>query len=543
MNVLQDSYVRRRGVLLHVSSLPSPYGIGTFGSEARRFVDELAKSGANLWAILPIGITGCGDSPYQSFSSFALNPYFLDLETLCGKGLLTGEECRSMDWGGDPSLCDYGALYSGRLPLYMTAYARAMQSAEHRAELHAFGEAHPEIKQFALFMAIKVELGGSPWFTWDDGLKFREPKAMRAIKQKLAAEYETQLFIQQQLFEQWDSLHAYAKERGVAIMGDIPIYCAYDSADCWAHPELFQLDGELSPTAVAGVPPDYFCELGQKWGNPLYDWAKLRRTGFAFWLRRMKAAAELFDILRIDHFRGFEGYYAVPADSPDARRGEWRKGCGYELFKRFKAMQERGEAPQCEIIAEDLGFITPNVKRLLARTGYAGMQVLEFAFDGSRRNPHLNKRWDGDPAHIINKACYTGTHDNPTLADWWAGLEDAQRRRALRYAGVKGKRLLESLAGEYPCGGKDQADCSEDPDRCEYALALRSMQCRRAAWALAKAAAACDARYVIIPAQDVFCLGAEARMNTPSTMQGNWRWRMSGEQLGRIGERLSLLFE
>ena len=533
---------RRRGVLMHVSSLPSEYGIGTFGRQAYRFIDMLRESGACVWSVLPLGPTGFGDSPYQSFSSFALNPYFLDLEQLCEKGFLTREECESVDWGPDPSSCDYAALYGGRMPLLMTAYARAMLQPEVLSKLHSFAEENPHIRDYALFTAIKAYEGGKPWYEWEPELRARKPKALRAMARKVDCECRYHLFVQQQLYEQWDALHAYAAENGVELMGDMPIYCAYDSADCWAHADMFQLDAELRQTSVAGVPPDYFCELGQRWGNPLYDWQKLRRTGYKFWLERMAAAARLYDILRIDHFRGFEAYYAIPASSPDARQGEWRKGCGYELFKRFKAMQDRGEAPMCEIVAEDLGFITPNVKRLLTRTGFAGMQVLQFAFDGSRKNPHLNKKWDGDPQHIVNKVCYTGTHDNPPIAAWWPTVSEAERRRVMKYCGIKGRRLSDAICRLYPCDEQELADCGETKEECEFAQSYMRLQCSRAAFALCCAAAECNAELILLPMQDVLCLGAEARMNTPSVQEGNWRWRITEEQMPAAEKNMGRIF-
>ena len=532
---------RHRGVLLHVSSLPSKYGVGNFGRTAYRFIDMLADAGADLWAFLPLGPTGFGDSPYQCFSSFALNPYFLDLETLCRKGLLTRQECEGVSWGESESECDYGALYRERLPLLLTAFARAEQKKGFEEELTEFEDKHPYVGHYALFMAVRELAGGRPWYEWPEHLKRRSFEPVRGLWREINHDRSFYLFIQKELFEQWDKLHAYAKRRGVALMGDMPIYCAYDSADCWYYPRIFQLDGELRPKVVAGVPPDYFSELGQKWGNPLYDWDALRRSRYAFWLDRMAEASRLFDILRIDHFRGFEAYYSIPADSPDARRGEWQKACGYELFKRFDALRETYALPECEIVAEDLGVITPNVKRLLTRTGFAGMQVLQFAFDGGRKNPHLNKKWDGAPEHVINKYCYTGTHDNPPLAAWWQDSGREERMRALRYAGLTQRKdgsLIRNLAGDNDC-----AVCpGEMAEACEYREGAERRIGALAAHFISAAALRSVAKCVILPMQDILGLGAEARMNTPGTESGNWRWRLTKAQMKAAGESMKTLF-
>lgn len=535
------SLPRRRGILLHISSLPSKYGIGTYGMAAYRFADMLSEAGANLWALLPMGPSGFGDSPYQSFSSFALNPYFLDLELLCDKGLLTREECESAAFGKDPSRCDYGALYRERLPLLTTAFARAMQQKGFYGRIRRFAAEHPYVKEYALFTAIKESQGGKPWYEWPRELKLRDKAALADARKKADTSYCLHIFLQMELFEQWEALRAYARSRGVAIMGDMPIYCAYDSADCWAHPDCFMLDENMRPTLVAGVPPDYFSPKGQLWGNPLYNWPNIRRSRYKFWLDRMSAAAELYDVLRIDHFRGFAGYYSVPADAEDAVNGEWLRGCGFELFKRFAALQKQGRAENCEVVAEDLGFITPDVKRLLTRTGFAGMQVLEFAFGGGRGNPHKNKKWDGVPEHLKNKVCYTGTHDNPPLAAWWQEIGREERMRALRYAGLtlkKDRGLMLNIVGDNDC-----SRCPEDmAAECEFRDKSEKRRCELAAWHLSRAAVRCNARIAIVPMQDVLCLGAEARMNTPGTGEGNWQWRMTEEQLPQAEHAMNELF-
>lgn len=491
-------YTRRRGVLMPIFSLPSEYGIGTLGREAYAFVDTLAECGASIWAMLPTGVTGYGDSPYQSFSSFALNPYFLDLGLLCEEGLLTRDECASVDFGFDASAVDYGKLFENRFPLLMTAYARAIEKGGALESIVEFEKTAPWLEDFAVFTALKQMQGGRPWYEWDEELKMRDPAALLAVREKIACEVGFHKFLQMKLSEQWDALARHALEKGVFIMGDLPIYCAYDSADCWAYRENFRFTKDGRPVEVAGVPPDYFCEDGQLWGNPVYDWPRMKKDGFSFWMARLRRAAELYSMLRIDHFRGFASYYAVPAGAVNAKIGEWRKAEGRALFK--KAAEE--ELP-VEIIAEDLGFITRDVKLLLTNTGFAGMQVMEFAFDRDRKNPHKNKRWDGRPESLRNKIAYTGTHDNTTLLDWWEQADEETKKLAEKYAGTK---------NDMP-------------------------------FSLMKAILACDARLAVIPAADVLLKGAEARINTPATETGNWTWRMEPSEKAAFAENLKKLFE
>ena len=489
-------YTRRRGVLLPVFSLPTEYGVGTLGREAYKFIDMLAASGASIWAMLPTGVTGYGDSPYQSFSSFALNPYFLDLGMLVSEKLLTKEECASCDFGSDPASVDYGLLYANRTPLLMTAYARAMEREGYRQELEEFEASAPWLEDYALFMAIKDVQGGKPWYEWEDGLKNREPEALEEISEKISCEVGFHKFVQFKLSQQWAALADHALKKGVLILGDMPIYCAYDSADCWAHRADFRFDSDGRPVEVAGVPPDYFCEDGQLWGNPVYDWQHMKEEGFSFWMARLRRAAELYDILRIDHFRGFASYYAVPAGAKTARHGEWRKAEGRRLFEKA----EEAELP-LEIVAEDLGFITRDVKLLLTKTGFAGMQVMEFAFDAERNNPHKNKKWDGNVRTLRNKIAYTGTHDNPPLAAWWEETDETTRAFAKKYAGTD----------DLPRG-------------------------------IVRALVASDARYAVIPAQDVLMLGAETRINTPGTASGNWTWRLTGGQFAKLSGEMKKIF-
>lgn len=490
-------YSMRRGVLMPVFSLPSDHGIGALGKTAFDFIDDIASCGASIWAILPTGVTGYGDSPYQSFSSFALNPYFLDLDILISEGLLTKDECASSDFGDDPARVDYGRLYNNRLPLLMTAYARFIKLPDHEKLIEEFEKTAPWLDDFARFMAIKDSENGAPWYLWPDGLKNREPAAMNEIAPKISCEVGFHKFLQFKLACQWSALKQHALEKGVLIMGDLPIYCAYDSADCWAYRGNFRFDGEGRPTLVAGVPPDYFCEDGQLWGNPVYDWPYMLKDGFGFWLGRLRRASELYDILRIDHFRGFASYYAVPAGAPNARDGEWIKAEGQRLFNA--AAKE--ELP-VEIVAEDLGFITRDVKRLLTKTGFAGMQVMEFAFDDDPANPHKNKRWDGDIRTLKNKIAYTGTHDNPPLAEWWDGADERTKELAEKYAG--------EYAADMPLG-------------------------------IVKATLRSNARYALVPFWDVLLLGSEARMNTPATASGNWTRRITPAEYARFRQKLAEL--
>ena len=490
-------YTRRRGVLMPIFSLPEKYGIGTLGRAAYDFIDTLAAAGASIWAILPTGVTGYGDSPYQSFSSFALNPYFLDLDMLVSDGLLTKEECDSNDFGDDEAHVDYGRLYENRLPLLMTAYARFSEDPEHEKALDEFEKSAPWLDDYARFMALKDLNGGVPWYEWEDGIKNREPEAMAAISEKIACEVGFHKFLQFKLSCQWAELANYALSRGVLIMGDLPIYCAYDSADCWAYRPNFRFDTDGRPTEVAGVPPDYFCEDGQLWGNPVYDWKYMKDDGFTFWLNRLRRASELYDILRIDHFRGFASYYAVPFGSPNAKNGEWVKAEGFKLF----AAAEKAELP-VEIVAEDLGFITRDVKVLLSRTGFAGMQIMEFAFDDDPKNPHKNRRWDGDARTLKNKIAYTGTHDNPPFAQWWEETDEHTRELAKKYA----------KSDDLPYG-------------------------------VVKATVNSNARYALIPFWDVLLLGGEARINTPSVAVGNWTRRMTRAEADRFNTELKKLLQ
>ena len=471
--------MRTSGILLHISSLPSEYGIGTFGKEAYRFVDFLEKAGQTYWQILPIGITGYGDSPYQSFSSFAGNPYFIDLDLLSKDGLLEEEDYKDIDFGRDVEKTDYGKLYEKRYPLLRKAYKKFV--AKKNAEYDAFlKENQSWIFDFALFMALKDENGGACWQAWETPLKKREKAALEAAKSRLADDIGFYCVTQFIFFKQWFALKEYANKKGIKIIGDVPIYVALDSADVWSNPKNFELDSALAPVNIAGCPPDAFSEDGQRWGNPLYNWKKMKQDGFSWWCERVAFSAKIFDVLRIDHFRGFEAYWSIPAKDDTAQNGKWVKGPGNALFSTLE--KRLGKLP---IIAEDLGFLTPGVKRLLKKTGFPGMKVLEFAFDPSGNSEYL--------PHNINKnsVAYIGTHDNEPALLWFESVSEMTRKFAKEYM---------SLTKEEGYN-----------------------------WGFVRTLLACPADTAIMQMQDLLGLSKGARMNTPSVVNENWTWRMRSE--------------
>ena len=466
--------MRRSGILMHISSLPSPYGIGTLGKEAYRFIDFLAQSGQSYWQILPIGPTSYGDSAYASFSTFAGNPYFIDLETLCEEGVLTQKDCDFYHWGDDPLNVDYGRMFGARYPILRTAWSRQKKTLD----LSAFIEEQKDwLPDFALFMALKFHFNLVSWMEWPDPVKTRQPDALDDYREKLKDEIEFFCYTQYLFFQQWRKLKEYASEHHIKIIGDLPIYVACDSADAWSHPELFQFDETCTPKQVAGCPPDGFSATGQLWGNPLYDWKKHEETGYAWWLKRMKAAFSFYDTVRIDHFRGFESYYAIPYGDKTAQNGHWEKGPGLPFFQTIK--KELGEL---DIIAEDLGFLTPEVHQLLHDTGFPGMKVLQFAFSPFEESVYL-------PHKIIpNSVIYTGTHDNDTTAGWLS---------------------------------------HGNPDEIAFAISyLRLNHSEGYVWGFIKEAFKSASDLAIIPIQDYLGLGSEARMNEPSTLGKNWRFRV-----------------
>ena len=398
---------RSSGILMPVSSLPSPYGIGTLGKAAYEFVDFLADAGQRWWQMLPVGPTSYGDSPYQSFSTYAGNPYFVDLDMLREDGLLTQEEIDAVYWGGDPARVDYAAIYNGRFALLAKATERGWD--RDTEELNAFMEQNRTwLPDYALYMAVKRHFGMRAWTEWEDeDIRLHRPVAVEKYRRELWEDVRLFTYIQFLFFKQWNALRSYARKKGIGIIGDLPIYVAMDSADVWSDPRSFQLDEKNVPTAVAGVPPDYFSEDGQLWGNPLYNWPAMEADGFGWWIRRVDGASKLFDVIRIDHFRGLASYWAVPYGETTAKKGRWIPGPGIRMVRAIT-----GWFPQLQFIAEDLGILTPDVTELMEQSGLPGMKVLEFAFDPVEPGVYLPHN------HPKNCVCYVGTHDNAPILQW-----------------------------------------------------------------------------------------------------------------------------
>lgn len=475
--------MRESGVLLPISALPSRYGIGGFSKEAYEFVDFLREAGQKKWQILPMGPTSYGDSPYQSFSTFAGNPYFIDLETLVQDGYLTWEECDACDFGDREDRVDYEKLYRNRFSLIRKAFDRFCQRIP-----GDYGEFVTEnafwLDDYGLYMALKSHYEGKAWIEWEEGHRDRIPEVLEQAREEFASEVEFHRFLQYLFFKQWGNLHRYANENGIQIIGDLPIYVAFDSADTWASPELFQFTEAHEPKAVAGCPPDAFSATGQLWGNPLYDWEYHRQTGYAWWIQRVKSCLKIYDVLRIDHFRGFDEYYAIPYGHETAQFGSWEKGPGLELFEcLWKEIGKEG------IIAEDLGYMTDGVRKLLADSGYPGMKVIQFAFDSRDSDDYLPHSY---PANCI---VYTGTHDNDTTLGWFLKADRGCREFAREYM-HKTELDVDTLSWDF------------------IALAMGSV-----------------AQLCVIPLQDYLCLGSEARINTPSTLGNNWVWRLRKGQI------------
>lgn len=476
--------MRKQGILLPISSIPSKYGIGTFGKESYAFVDFLKKSGQKLWQILPLGPTGYGDSPYQSFSTFAGNPYYIDLEDLIEEGYLTKEECASFDFGSNEHYVDYDKVYAARLVVLRMAYERAKASELEKSEdYQQFVKKNSHwLEDYALYMSVKKAFQGKLFLEWDDDIRLRKEEALEKYKAELAEDIAFYKFEQYLFAKQWKALKKYANEAGIEIVGDIPIYVAFDSADTWANPELFLLDEAGEPIGVAGCPPDAFSETGQLWGNPLYRWEYHKETGYAWWMRRIAHCYELYDVVRIDHFRGFDEYWFVPYGDPTAERGHWEKGPGYDLFRTMK--ETLGDK---KVIAEDLGFLTDSVIELVKRTGYPGMKILQFAFNAWQDNSYL--------PHNYEKNCvvYTGTHDNETTAGW------------IRTRSSEDREFIEKYLNRY--------------------------EEKELTWELVRLAVSSVADTAIIPMQDYLDLGNEARINMPSSLGNNWKWRMDKNAL------------
>jgi len=471
------SPIRASGVLLHLSSVPSPYGIGTMGQSAKEFIDFLKNAGQRYWQILPVGQTSYGDSPYQSFSSFAGNPYFIDLDMLAAKGLLERGEYERLDWGSKADKVDYGKLYELRYPLLRLAVKR-FRSQESKSFEEFCDENREWLDDYALFMTIKGMNGGASWLQWNEAERKRNPLRMEEIRTTQEAEILFWKVVQFFFYEQWEELRDYANRNDVSIIGDLPIYVALDSADIWANPQYFQLDENLMPVQVAGCPPDGFAEGGQLWGNPLFDWEALEADGFSWCIKRIGHSCRIYNVLRLDHFRGFESYYAIPYGDSDARGGHWEKGPGDKLFRALEARLGKQN-----IIAEDLGFLTEPVREMLKSSGFPGMKVFELGFDsrdgnGSEYLPHN---------FIQNCVAYTGTHDNDTIQGWFCTAPAGDVAYACDYFGIKDR---------------------EDGH-----------------WDMMKGLWSTVADLTIVQAQDLLGLGSESRMNQPSTFGGNWCWR------------------
>lgn len=515
-------FERNAGILMPVSSLPSPYGIGTFGKDAYDFVTFVKECNHKYWQVLPLGPTTYGDSPYQSYSAFAGNPYFVDLDMLIEAGFLLKSEVISRDWGdgivpvnvseddavngrfgtyrdgniGDERYVSYEKIYNNRFDILRIAYNRFKAAcAESKKKL---AKGLPLYKQFdnfvkdnadwledyALFMALKSHFNNVSWGEWETDIKFRKPEAMSRYEEQLSDDIGYWKFIQFEFYLQWNALKQYANSNGIEIIGDIPIYMGYDSVDVWANQGEFQLDENLTPIKVAGVPPDAFSDAGQKWGNPLYDYDKMEANGFSWWRKRMAASAKLYDVIRIDHFIGIVKYYTIPADMPDARQGEYRQGPGQKLLDAIN--ESIGDK---KIIAEDLGVEVPEVAKILKENGYPGMKVLEFAFGGDRKNPHLPYNY------TQNLVCYGGTHDNETLLGFFDDRGDWELGYAYDYLDTRDKgRMVDQVF---------------------------------------RAAYSSVAVLTVFAVQDILKLGNWARMNLPSSMGNNWKWRMQKGQLGQ----------
>lgn len=465
--------MRETGILLHVSSLPSKYGIGTFGEEAYKFVDYLTKTNQTYWQVLPLGPTSYGDSPYQTFSVNAINPYFIDLDILVNEKLLSQNDIIDSTNG---IKVDYHKVYNERFIVLRKAFDKFNES--NHAYQQFLNEQKSWVYDYAFFMALKKEFDNVSWANWPIDLRLRKSEVLEQYEKKLKTEIKFQLFMQYKAYEQFIRLKDYANKHGVKIIGDIPIYVAFDSSDVWVNPELFQLNEERYPRFVAGVPPDNFSADGQLWGNPLYDWDKHEEINYKWWIDRIKYQVKLFDMIRIDHFIGFVNYYSIPGTDKTARNGKWEKGPGIKLFNKIKS-----ELGNLNIIAEDLGVITDEVRSLLKETGYPGMKLLQFAFDSREVSDYIPYKYQ------VNTIAYTGTHDNETSRQWIDNLNEKDKAYCLNYI-----------------------NCLKEGSEVD---------------SLIKATLATNSKIAIIPMQDYLNLGSEARMNIPSTLGNNWVWRLN----------------
>lgn len=469
--------MRQSGILMHISSLPSPYGIGTMGKNAYDYVDFLVKAGQKCWQLLPINPTGYGDSPYQGLSTFAGNPYLIDLDILKNEGLLEQEEIDRFDWGSDPKRVDFGLMFDHRLEALYIAFDKFV--GDNNLAYNNFLEKEGWwLDDFALFMALKQHYHFRPWYEWDEDIKLRKPAALKSARAEFAQGMAFHKFLQYEFAKQWSTLKNYAKENDITMIGDVPIYVPLDSADVWSAPENYQLDEDLNPIKVAGCPPDAFAVTGQLWGNPIYDWKKMADDKFSWWVKRLRKCGEFFDVVRIDHFRGLESYWAIPYGDETAENGKWVKGPGKKFIDTLHK-----ELPDVSFIAEDLGFLTPAVKKLQKNSGYPGMKILEFGFDATAPGEYT------PDSYTPNCVCYTGTHDNETLRQWSMRIDKAADKFTRKYLKLK-----------------------KDDDICK---------------AIIKAGMASVADLFMAQMQDYLDIGPEGRMNTPSTLSpDNWVWRM-----------------
>ena len=488
----EHPFSRSAGVLLHISSLPSPYGIGSFGDIATEWVDFLHSAGQRYWQILPLDPTGKGDSPYQSFSAFAGNPYFIDFDMLCEEKLLERGECAGLHWGRSEKYVDYGLIYKNRKRVLRKAFSRFKDDDA----IDEFIARNQWFEQYGLFLLIKKEHKLRPWMEWDEQYRTKQKDALEAIKARFQDDLRYLAFVQYQFERQWSKLRAYAKKKDVEIIGDIPIYVSLDSADVWSNPELFQLGEDGCPTEVAGCPPDSFSSDGQLWGNPLYDWDKIAETGYKWWMRRLRNSFNRYDVLRLDHFRGLESYYAIPYGAKSATLGEWKPGPGKGFIDAIKATM-----PDAHIIAEDLGFLTDEVRDLLKYSGYPGMKLLQYAFDIREMGDYVPYKYNA------NTVAYTGTHDNNTVKGWGKDAPEDCVRNAMEYAGLRRKRDL-------PQG--------------MIRMALLS-----------------GSNLAVIPMQDWLKLDSDARMNIPATVGGNnWKWRLRKSQINdKLADKMARMTE
>lgn len=472
---------RSSGILLPISSLPSKYGIGTFGQAAYDYADFLKKAGQKYWQLLPLGPTSYGDSPYASFSTYAGNPYFIDLEILIKDGLLKLEEVETENWGTNPRYVDYGQIYTSRFKVLEIAKSRGWN--RDRAEVNRFREENPWLENYALFMALKKHFGQVSWIEWpEEDIRLHKKEAVEKYKKVLAEDIELFEYIQYLFFKQWSKLKKYINDLGIEIIGDIPIYVALDSSDVWAEPQYFFLDEENYPVEVSGVPPDYFSEDGQLWGNPIYDWKAMKDDNYRWWIRRIGGAAKMCDVVRIDHFRGFDEYWSVPYGDKTAKGGKWNKGPGMDLVGVLSI-----EFPNIEFIAEDLGEPSPTVVKLLQDSGWPGMKVLEFAFDSGEANDYQPHTYNS------NCVCYTGTHDNASIMEWYEDADAKDVKYACDYLGISKEEGFN--------------------------------------WGIIRGGMSSVANLFVAQMQDYLGLGKYNRINVPGTDCGNWQWRLLSKEI------------